>query len=482
MSGHGTAPGKQPNYVAGRWCPSLAEGRVEVVGPASGEVVGSVPEGAPADVDAAVAAAQAALPGWASATGGERARFLRVLRRELLAMREALARAMTTEMGAPISFARRVQTGLALRALSSFLDALPAVAATEQVGHSLVVPEPVGVVGAIAPWNYPLNQALVKVAAALAVGCTVVLKPSEQAPLSAALLAEAIDGIGLPPGVFNMVHGRGPVAGAALVAHPGVDMVSFTGTAATGRRVAELAAAAPKKVSLELGGKSATVILPDADFDEAIRVGVAACLLNTGQTCTALTRMLVPRDRYDDVLGRAAAVMAGYSIGDPLDPRTDLGPLVSAAARQRVLGYTARAAESGIRQLDGSGGQPLPQRGFFVAPAVLAVEDPGAEAAQDEIFGPVLCVIPYRDEDHALAIANDSAFGLAGAVWSADADRAVAFARGMRTGRVDVNGSRLNPAAPFGGRRGSGFGYEMGRYGMAEFQVLKAIQLPERPG
>jgi aldehyde dehydrogenase (NAD+) len=475
------APAGQPLYVAGEWRPSAATATIEVVNPATEDIAARVPEGLPADVDDAVAAARGALAGWAAVSAGDRTQYLRRLRRELLAMREACARAITTEMGAPISFARRVQTGLALRALGSFLDALPEVVAPERLGHSVVVREPVGVVAAITPWNYPLNQALVKVAAALAVGCTVVLKPSEQAPLSAALLAEAIHGIGLPPGVFNMVHGRGSVVGAALAAHPDVDMVSFTGSTDVGRRVAELAAATVKKISLELGGKSATVILPDADLEAAVRDGVTGCLLNSGQTCTALTRMLVRRESYAEALRMAARVMAGYQIGDPGDPRTQLGPLVSEAARQRVRGCLARAAEAGIEQFDGSGGQPLPERGFYAAPVVLGVTDPGAEVAQREIFGPVLCVIPYADEDEALTIANDSPFGLAGSVWSADVDHAVAFAGQLRTGRVDINGAKLNPAAPFGGRRGSGFGYEMGRFGMAEFQVLKAIQLPGSP-
>jgi acyl-CoA reductase-like NAD-dependent aldehyde dehydrogenase len=466
-------------YVDGQWQPSASADTFEARNPATEEVVGLVPDGVAQDVDDAVRAAGAALPGWAALSMAERSRYLRLLRRDLLGKREEFAAAITAEMGAPITFSQRVQTGLPLRAMGGFLDALPLVAGGERLDHSLVLTEPVGVVAALTPWNYPLNQILVKVAAALAVGCTVVLKPSELAPLSASLFAQTLHDVGLPPGVFNLVVGRGAVVGSALVGHDGVDMVSFTGSTAVGRQVAALAAGSVKKVALELGGKSACVVLPDADFEAALADGVAGCLLNAGQTCTALTRLLVPRSRFAETVDRCARLMAEYRIGDPQHPDTRIGPLVSDAARQRVLGYLDAAEAAGIPRRDGSGGQALPERGYFVAPTVLAVEDPNATVAQDELFGPVLCVLPYDDENEALAIANNSRYGLAGAVWSGDVERATAFARRMCTGRVDINGARLNPAAPFGGRRQSGFGYELGRFGLAEFQVYKAIQLPE---
>ncbi len=469
-------------YVNGQWRPSGSRAVIEAVNPATEEVVGLVPDGVPADVDEAVAAARAALPRWSALPAGERARYLRALRRELLATRDAFAEAITAEMGAPIEFARRVQTGLPLRALGALLDALPAASEPDRHGHSVVYRDPVGVVAALTPWNYPLNQMLVKVAAALAVGCTVVLKPSELAPLSAVLLARTLHDIGLPPGVFNLVAGRGSAVGAALAGHPGVDMVSFTGSTAAGRQVAALAAANVTRVSLELGGKSACVLLDDADFPAAVADGVASCLMNSGQTCTALSRMLVPENRYDQTLDRVVELMAGHRIGDPRDPATRLGPLVTAAARDRLADRLARARAQGAHWRDGAGGQALPERGYFVAPGALAVRDPALPVVREELFAPVLCVLPYATEEDALALANDSPYGLAGAVWSADVARARAFARGMCTGRVDINGAKLNPAAPFGGRRQSGYGYELGGYGLAEFQVYQAVQLPSDAG
>jgi aldehyde dehydrogenase (NAD+) len=466
-------------YVGGEWRASRGSRWIEVVNPATEEAIARVPDGAPSDVDDAVTQARTAFAGWSASSPEERAWYLTGLRRELMARRDEFAATITTEMGAPVAFARRVQTGLPLLALGAYLDALPASVEPERIGHSVVLREPVGVVAAITPWNYPLGQVVAKVAAALAAGCTVVLKPSEVAPLSAALLVDVLHRLRLPPGVLNLVSGTGPVVGEALASHPDVDMVSFTGSTAAGRRVAALAADTVKKVVLELGGKSANVLLPDADLDTAVPAGVASCMMNAGQTCTALTRMLVPRSRYEEVLARAAAAAGEYRPGDPTDPRTRLGPLVSAGRREQVLGYVEKGLAEGARAVTAvPDNAHLPERGYFVFPTVFGVEDPGATVAQEEIFGPVLCVIPYGEEDEAVAIANNSIYGLSGAVWSADTDRAVAFARRMRTGRVDINGATLNPAAPFGGRRQSGVGREMGRYGLAEFQEVKSVQLP----
>jgi aldehyde dehydrogenase (NAD+) len=329
------------------------------------------------------------------------------------------------------------------------------------------------VVGAITPWNYPLHQIVAKVAAALAAGCPVVLKPSELTPLVAYLLADAADEAGVPPGVFNLVPGTGPVVGAAIAGHPDVDMVSFTGSTATGRAITHAAADRIARVALELGGKSANVILDDADLVKAVKVGVGNAFLNSGQTCTAWTRMLVHRSRYDEAVELAATAARGYRTGDPFDEATRLGPLVSAAQRDRVRGFIERAE---ARLVAGGLDAEVPDRGWFVAPTVFADVDPDSELAQEEIFGPVLSIIPFRDDDEAVAIANNSRYGLAGGVWGSE-ERALTVARRMRTGAVDVNGGAFNPLAPFGGYKQSGVGRELGPYGLAEFQQVKAIQL-----
>jgi aldehyde dehydrogenase (NAD+) len=449
-----------------------------VENPATEQVIAHVPEAGPADVDRAVAAARAASEGWAATGPRQRAAHLAALRDGLAARREELAELITAEMGAPARIAGGLQVDLPLQIIGAYLELLSEPERPERIGGSVVYREPVGVVGAITPWNYPLHQAVAKIAPALAAGCTVVHKPSEIAPLSAYLLAEIVESAGLPPGVYNLVSGLGPVAGEALAAHPDVDMISFTGSTRAGRRVAAVAAETVKRVALELGGKSANLLLPDADHAVAVKVGVANCFLNGGQTCTALSRMLVHRSRYEEAVQRAAEVAAGYRVGDPTDPGTRLGPLVSAAQRERVLDHLRRAVAEGARVATGGPDAPgLPTPGHYVAPTVLAGVSPDSSAAQEEIFGPVLSVIPYQDEDDAVGLANRSRYGLSGGVWSADPDRALAVARRLRTGQVDINGARFNPLAPFGGYKQSGVGREHGRYGLAEFQEVKAVQL-----
>ena len=463
-------------HIGGAWVAPAGDGTLPVENPATEEIIGAVPEGSAADVDAAVAAARAAFDGWAQMPMAERGAVLDRLHAALAARTDEIVRTVGLELGAPLKIAKAVQAGLPLTVLRGYADLALNPARTfsegDIIGNSLVVHEPVGVVGAITPWNYPLHQVVAKVAAALAAGCTVVLKPSELTPLVAYLLMDAADDAGLPPGVLNLVVGTGPVVGAALAGHPDVDMVSFTGSTATGRAVAHAAADRIAKVALELGGKSANVILDDADLTSAVKVGVANAFLNSGQTCTAWTRMLVQESRYAEAVDLAAAGAAGYRTGDPFDPATRLGPLVSAAQRDRVRGFVERAD---ARLVAGGLDAPVPDRGYFLAGTVFADVPPDSELAQEEIFGPVLSIIPFRDDDEAVAIANHSRYGLAGAVWGSE-ERAVAVARRMRTGAVDVNGAAFNPIAPFGGYKQSGVGRELGAYGLAEFQQVKAIQ------
>jgi aldehyde dehydrogenase (NAD+) len=463
-------------YIGGRWVAPLSGDTIPVEDPTTEQVFAQVPAGPAGDVDRAVAAARSAFGPWAEAGPAERAAHLDRLHAALAARAEEIATTIALEVGTPLRVATRVQAGLPLAVLRSFVELAGQKPEEQTVGNSLVVREPAGVVGAITPWNYPLHQIVAKVGAALAAGCTVVVKPAELTPLVAYLLFDAVDEAGLPPGVINLVPGTGPVAGAALAANPDVDVVSFTGSSATGAQISRLAADRIARVALELGGKSANVILPDADLTKAVKVGVANAFLNSGQTCTAWTRMLVHRDRLAEALDLAASSAAGYRLGDPFDEATRLGPLVSAAQRERVRGFIARGVAEGARVVAGGLDATVPDRGYFVAPTVLAEVHPESTVAQEEIFGPVLAVIPFDDDDEAVAIANNSRYGLAGAVWSADEERALAVARRMRTGAVDINGAAFNPLAPFGGYRQSGFGRELGRHGLEEFLETKAMQ------
>ena len=466
-------------YIDGAWTRSASDGTIAVENPTTEATIAEVAAGTPADVDRAVDAAARAFAAWSATPVTERARLLGALRDGLAARQADIAATITSEVGTPAKVAMSVQAGLPLAVLASYVDMAGAVDETETVGNSLVVRDPVGVVAAITPWNYPLHQSIAKIAPALLAGCTVVHKPSEVAPLSAYILAEVLDEIGLPPGVYNLVSGTGAVVGEALASHPAVDMVSFTGSTRAGRRVSELASATVKRVALELGGKSANVILDDADVATAVKVGVANCFLNGGQTCTAWTRMLVPSPLYDEAVELAATAAQSYTVGDPSDPATRLGPMASAAQRDRVNDYLARGIAEGARvAAGGRDATGLPERGYFVAPTVLADVDPGSTVAQEEIFGPVLAVIRHQGDDDAVRIANDSQYGLAGAVWSRDSERALAVARRMRTGQVDVNGGRFNPLAPFGGYKQSGNGRELGRLGLDEFMLVKSLQLP----
>jgi acyl-CoA reductase-like NAD-dependent aldehyde dehydrogenase len=463
-------------YVDGAWVAPSGTATIDVVNPATEQVIGRIPQGTPEDVDRAVRAARNAFDGWSATGVEERGKLLTRLSEALAARSGEIAATITEEMGSPAKFAQTVQAGLPVAVMASYAQLVADYDFEETIGNSLVVKEPVGVVAAITPWNYPLHQIVNKVAPALAAGCTVVLKPSEVAPFNAFLFAEICDEVGLPAGVFNLVTGTGPVVGEALVSHPEVDMVSFTGSTAAGKRVTQLAAETVKRVALELGGKSANVVLDDADFSKIGKIAVAQAFPNAGQTCSALTRLIVPRERQAEVVEQARAAAEAYTAGDPTSADTKLGPLVSAAQRDRVLGYVRKGVEEGATLVTGSADAPA-GTGYYVTPTVFADVTPEMTIAQEEIFGPVLAIMPYDDEADALRIANSTVYGLAGGVWSGDAERAKAFARRMRTGQVDVNGGRFNALAPFGGYKQSGNGRELGRYGLDEFLEIKSLQL-----
>jgi len=464
-------------YIGGAWVPSAGTGVHEVIDSNTEEVIGKVPEGTADDVERAVAAAAEAFPAWSATAVDERAKLLNRVAEGIGARIDDIAATISREVGMPLSLSGPIQVGLPQTAFANAAQEALDMVWEEEVGNSLIVREPIGVVGAITPWNYPLYQIALKVAPAIAAGCTVVLKPSEVAPLNAFALADIIDEVGLPPGVFNLVSGPGPIVGEAIASHPQVDMVSFTGSTRAGKRVMQLAAESVKRVALELGGKSANVILDDTDLDAAVPAGLFGCFLNSGQTCSALTRMVVPRSRLAEVEEKAAAAVAGFPPGNAFEPGTMIGPLVSAAQRDRVRGYIQKGIDEGAKLV--AGGTEPPEgldKGYFVQPTVFSEVTTDMTIAQEEIFGPVLAILPYDTEEEAVRIANDTIYGLAGAVWSADPSRAERVARQLRTGQVDINGGAFNPAAPFGGYKQSGIGRERGKFGLEEFLEVKSFQ------
>ena len=465
------------HYISGTWHKAQNPAVLEVHDSTTEEVMATVPQGTAEEAAQAVLAARAAFPAWSALSVEERCVYIDKIVAGLKARTDEMATAIAREVGMPIKMAKMIQVGGPVFNWGNAAKVARAFHWEEKVGNSLVVREPIGVVGCITPWNFPLNQITLKVAPALAAGCTVVLKPSEIAPVNAMILAEIIHAAGLPAGVFNLVNGLGPVVGEVLATHPEVDMVSFTGSTRAGKRVAELAAASVKRVTLELGGKSASVILPDADLAAAVKGTIGACLLNSGQTCSAHTRMLVPAKRYTEVKALAQAAIAKFTLGASLDENTRLGPLVSAAQRDRVLGFIRQGLEEGAELVAGGPDQAGFEQGYFVQPTVLRVQ-PNDTLAREEIFGPVLVILTYEDEEEAIRIANDTIYGLGGGVWSVDLDHAVAVARQIRTGQVDINGAPFNGNAPFGGYKQSGNGRENGKYGLEEFLEYKALQLP----
>lgn len=465
-------------YINGEWVAPAGRGAIDVIHAATEAPMAQVLAGQPEDASLAVAAASAAQAEWAATPVAERAALLQKVSDGLNARLDELAEVLAAEMGMPLGLAKGIQAGLPAANFSVFANIAKAYEFESKVGNSLVLREPAGVVVAITPWNYPLHQLAAKVAPALAAGCTVVAKPSEVAPVNAFILAEVMDAAGVPPGVFNLVTGYGAEIGEALVTAAEVDMVSFTGSTAVGKRISVLAAQTVKRVHLELGGKSANIILPDADFGKAVVKGVAGCFLNSGQTCSAPTRMLVPENMRDEVVALAKAAAEEFTVGDPMTNGGKLGPLVSAEQRSRVRKYIQKGIDEGATLV--TGGSDAPEgltQGFYVRPTVFADVSPEMVIAQEEIFGPVLCILTYRDEDEAIAIANDSPYGLSGQVWSQDENRAIAVARRIETGDLYINDGRYNLMAPFGGRKQSGVGREMGVHGFEEFLESKALHL-----
>ena len=467
-------------YINGSWVKPDSNDTIDVIDSVTEDVMATIPAGTAVDVDAAVAAAKAAFPSWSSTPVEERAKYLTRIGDALGARIDEIATAISKETGMTKWLSQLVQVGLPINSFNQAAALAEAYHFEETNANSLIVREPIGVVGCITPWNYPLHQIAAKVAYAMVAGCTIVLKPSEVAPVDAFILAEIIDEIGLPPGVFNLVSGVGPVVGEAIAAHRDVDMVSFTGSTRAGRRVAQLGAETIKKIALELGGKSANILLDDLDqagFAKAVKDGVGKAFLNSGQTCSALTRMLVPSGRVAEAEQIAAATAAKLVVGDPFADGVHLGPLASAAQRDRVQAYIQKGIDEGATLVAGGLGAPDGVgAGFYVRPTVFSNVTPNMTIAQEEIFGPVLSILAYDGEDDAIAIANGVVYGLAGGVWSADKDRARSVARRLRTGQVEINGGAFNPNAPFGGYKQSGIGREYGTHGLEEFLEVKSIQ------
>lgn len=464
-------------YIGGQWVEADGDGVIEVINPTTEEVIGSVPAGSTNDVNAAIAAAKAAFPTWSKSSIEQRIEALNALSAAFKEKTEELAQMITAEVGTPIDYSRMAMVGTPRVVSRSYAKMLENFEWEEEVRNSLLVKEPVGVCAFITPWNFPLHQIIGKVAPALAAGCTMVLKPSKEAPLNAFLLADIIDEIGLPAGVFNLVSGHGSEVGEILSAHPDVDMVSFTGSTNAGVRVSQVAAPTVKRVTLELGGKSANVALEDADPVLVAKKAIGACFQNSGQTCSALTRLIIPSSMRDEVCEIIASRVSTYATGDPLADGIRCGPMVSARQQASVSDFISKGIAEGATLIAGGEGMPDGiDTGYFVKPTAFADVTSEMTIWKEEIFGPVLVITTYENEEEALALANDSIYGLSGGVWSADENRALEFARGMRTGQVSINGGPFNISAPFGGYKMSGNGRELGIHGLEEFLEIKAIQ------
>ncbi|CAN5524714.1 aldehyde dehydrogenase [soil metagenome] len=470
-------------FIDGGWVEPTGSGTIEVISPATEEPVGRVPDGTTADIDRAVAAARKAFDTgpWPTMAPTERAEVLAEVSADLQGRSESLAALISSENGSPVSWSIMGQVFAATMVADYYVGLAGDYPFEEPragtFGDALVRRVPVGVAGAIVPWNVPLFVTMLKLAPAMVAGCTVVLKPAPETPLDAYVLAECLETAGLPPGVVNIVAADREV-GEHLVTHPDVDKIAFTGSTAAGRRIGALCGERLRRCTLELGGKSAAIILDDADIGDAVTGLMPASFMNNGQACVAQTRILASRERYAEVVERLSEAVGALQVGDPLDPGTEIGPLVAERQRDRVEGYLASGREQGARVTVG-GGRPVGQdTGWFVEPTVFADVDNAMTIAQEEIFGPVVAVIPYDDVDQAVAIANDSAYGLSGSVYGADVDRALGVARRIRTGTLTINGFMLEFGCPFGGFKTSGVGRELGPEGLAAYLELQSVSLP----
>ena len=465
-------------YINGKWVQPMGTGSIDVINPATEEIIGKIPVGSADDVDKAASAARIAFDSWAKSSIEERINILNALSNALKEKGESIAQTITAEVGTPIGYSRVAMVGTPRVVSRSYAKILENFDWEEKVRNSIICKEPIGVCAFITPWNFPLHQIIGKVAPAIAAGCTMILKPSKEAPLSAFILADILHEIGLPPGVFNLVSGHGSEIGNYMSSHPEVDMVSFTGSTGAGVAVSEAAATTVKRVTLELGGKSANVALDDADPILVAKKAIGACHQNSGQTCSALTRLIIPESMSDEVYEIIAKKNNSYTVGDPLEENTRCGPMVSLRQQKSVSTYIQSGISEGATLVSGGLGMPEGiSKGYYVKPTIFANVSPDMKIWKEEIFGPVLVITTYKSEEEALTLANDSIYGLSGGVWSKDEERAIRFAKEMRTGQVSVNGGAFNVSAPFGGYKLSGNGRELGTHGLNEFLEIKSIQL-----
>ena len=463
-------------YIGGEWVAPAGSDRITVINPATEEPAGEIAAGSAADVDRAVAAARRAFASFSATSKGERVALLQRILAVYQSRQERIGDLISSEMGAPLGFARTVQAGTGQNHLKKMIEVLEAYPFEVLNGTTMVRREPIGVAGLITPWNWPINQIVCKVLPALAAGCTMVLKPSELSPLSAIAFAEVLDEAGVPPGVFNLVNGTGETVGEALSAHPDVDMISLTGSTRAGAAVSRAAADTIKRVTLELGGKAPNILLPDVDLEDAVKRGTLACMRNSGQSCSAPTRMLVPRAEMERAARIAADAANSLRVGDPREDGVDLGPVISARQFDKIQDLIESGIAQGARLVAGGPGRPADlNRGYFVRPTVFADVEPGMRVEREEIFGPVLSIVAYDDVDHAVSIANDTVYGLTGYVQGRDIEEARAVARRIRAGSVLINYAPVDSNGPFGGYKQSGNGREYGVFGLEEFLETKGM-------